>query len=147
MKLLGQEQNKWDAHRALSALQIFTGGLCFSTQLPVGLFCSVHAVLDTQSHERHQSHKRLRFWEGFVPGVTQGGGSMELGSPGKRVLPPSSRWQLLVWLTLPLIPTSASSGQPKLAKNLIPGTQAVMPRPFNHPWQAAARRSCSLAKA
>jgi len=59
----------------------------------------VRAVLDTKTITR------LRFWEGFVvPGVNQGGGSRELGSPVKRVLPPLSRWQLLVWLMLPLIP-------------------------------------------
>lgn len=31
-----------------------------------------------------------------------------------------SRWLLLVWLTLPLTPTCASSGQPRLAKHFIP---------------------------
>lgn len=39
------------------------------------------------------------------------------------------------------VPTSTSSGQPRLARSLIPATQAVMPRPFHHPWQAPLPRT------
>lgn len=43
-ELLGMGQCKWEAHRALSALQVFTRGSYLLTQLPAGLFCSIHTV-------------------------------------------------------------------------------------------------------
>lgn len=87
-----------------------------------------------------------RFKEGFVPGVTWRGGSRQLDSTGKKILVPLSRWLLLVWLTMPLTPTCASSGQPRLTKCFISAIQAAMPWPLKHPWQAAAKATAPLPK-
>lgn len=85
---------------------------------------------------------RLRSWGRCVPGVVWGWEN----SLGKRVLPTSSRWQLLFWLMMPLIPTNTSSGQPRLEKSLIPARQVVTPWPLNScPKQPLPCQSLELA--
>lgn len=109
-----------DGYRSTISLQSFLmGSSANGMHAELSLHCRSSLPLDPASCRSFFASRmmfytlkaiiRLMFWERFVSGVTWGGGRRALGSPGKRVLPSSNRWQLLVWLMLPLISTSASS--------------------------------------
>lgn len=93
-----------------------------------------------------ESLTSLRSQEDFVPGATWSGESRELGSTGREVLLPSSGWLLLVWPTLPLSPTCAPSGKPRLTKRLSQSYRGQCHGLLTTPVRQLTK-NCFLAKA